>query len=249
MGLFTSAGLKSHQAGAKPTGAAAADASPATVPDWALAPELEAAIDALWARLRRPGPGPSVLAHQAFAITHWEPDEGATTLATALALHAAELHPSCSFCLADFDFFNPGLSQLMGLEAEPGLSNVLCQEAALDGVLAGTRLPNLSVVPAGYPSVGRRIAELEDLCRAVCEQLVARFNYVILDMPLLREHPNSAMWASGLAEAVLVVRAGQARQPAVAQAMRTLRLMRLKITAVALNSREYYVPNWLYART
>src|SRR5438128_1080348 len=171
MGLFTSAILKAHQAASEGHSASAAvhvAGRPAAVSaEWILAPEFETAIDALWTRLRRPGTGPSVLSHQAFALAHWEPDEGATTLAAALAFHAAELHPTCTFCLADFDFFNPGLSSLTGLETEAGLSNVLCQETALEGVLVATCLPNLWIVPAGYPSAGRRAAQLEDRCRSV----------------------------------------------------------------------------------
>jgi Mrp family chromosome partitioning ATPase len=93
------------------------------------------------------------------------------------------------------------------------------------------------------------VSQLFGKCRELLEVLAARFQYVILDMPSLRSHPNFAAWVSGLAQAVLVVRAGQARRPAIAKALGTLDIMRLDVAGLILNAREYHVPRWLYART
>ena len=250
MGLFSAVIQKSQQ----PKGRPGLDAllpprQTVSACELTVADELDRAAGTLWTRLRRPGATPVPLARQVFAFAHWEPQEGATTVAVALALHAARSLPACTFCLVDCDFFTAGLSKLVELDAAPGLSNVLAGDMPLAGALASTQLSNLWLAPVGHPNVGGRVAEFEDRCRAVCEQLTARFNYLVLDLPPLRDHPPFASWATGLAEAVLVVRAGQARQPAVGQAVRTLQLMRLKLSAVALNAREYYVPSWLYERT
>ena len=253
MGLFTAASLKSHQANRTTLEAVAAPAfQPPPVRatcDWTVDAEIENAVDRLWSRLRRGERGSGGLTQQVWAVAHWEPGEGATTIAAALALRAAQVDPVATFCLADCDFFSPRLSALTGLEAEPGLSNVVTGTASLDNALAGTRMPNLFVLPAGNPPLGRRAAEMYERCRDLWEQLALRFNYVLLDLPVLRDYPTFASWTSGLAEALLVVRAGQARQQAVAQAMRTFKIMRLEVAGLVLNAREYYVPKWLYART
>jgi Mrp family chromosome partitioning ATPase len=214
-----------------------------------LSADLETSLDLLWTRLRQQYSVGRPDGHRAFVTAHWAPDEGATTIAAGLAYRAAQLDPTATFCVADFDFFDPALSYLWGLESEVGISNVLCGQAQLDAALAPTRLSNLFVAPAGYPNVGRRVAQLHDRCRELCTMLLARFHYVFLDIPCLREHLNYALWAGGIAESMLVVRAGQARREAVAKALRTLHLMQLPPAAVALNGREYHVPNWLYART
>jgi Mrp family chromosome partitioning ATPase len=259
MGLFSAATMKSQSpdpAGASSVGVFPAAGSarfqplpPVVGGELALSAELEAALDLLWSRLRQHYSVGRPDGHRAFVTAHWAPDEGATTIAAGLAYRAAQLDPTATFCVADFDFFNPALSYLWGLESEVGISNVLVGQAQVDDALAPTRLSNLCVAPAGYPNVGRRVAELHDRCRELCAMLLDRFHYVFLDIPCLREHLNYALWAGGLAESVLVVRAGQARQEAVGKALRTLRLMQLPPAAVVLNGREYHVPNWLYART
>lgn len=253
MGLFTEASLKAHPPDfAGPPSEVSIDApmEPAAVArGLAIAAELESTLDVLWARLRNSRLNTSGTGGQSFVIAHWEPEEGATTLAAALAHRMAQVDPACTFCLVDFDLFGAGLSFLTELEAEPGISNVLLGQAALEETFASTALPNLTIIPAGYPTVGRHVVQLYDRCQELCEILAERFHYVLLDMPCLRKHPNFAFWASGLAQAVLVVRAGQARRPAVAKAIGTLQLMRLDVAGIVLNAREYYVPKWLYTRT
>ena len=150
MGIFAAASIKAQTQKAGPTPEPMLGRPPELKPlpsqavaaGLVVAPALEGAMDLLWARLRGPNIGPNGLTHKAFVLAHWEPDEGATTIAAALATRAAQLDQTCTFCLADFDFFNPGLSFLTGLEADRGLSNVLCSQTALEKVLASTRLPN-----------------------------------------------------------------------------------------------------------
>ena len=253
MGLFSQAILKTHPPDFdEPTEDSLSEGTPvdtATARDMAIATDLESSLDVLWARLRTRSLNRAGTEGQAFAVSHWEPQEGATTLATALAHRAAQVDPACSFCLVDFDLFGAGLSFLCGLEAAPGISNVLLGQASLEETLSSTCLPNLTIIPAGFPTIGRHVAQLYNRCQELCDALADRFHYVILDMPCLRKHPNFAFWASGLAQAVLVVRAGRARRPAVAKAIGTLQLMRLDVAGVVLNAREYYVPRWLYTRT
>ncbi len=253
MGLFSAAISKaSHPVvGAREPAPAltAPHVDVATASDLFNSDDIESALDVLWAQLLQSENGSHGPAGRAIVLAHWDTQEGATTLAAALAHRAAELNPASSFCLADFDFSNSGLSFLTGLEAEIGISNVLIGQASLEESLAGTRLPNLFVLPAGYPSIGRQVTQLHERCHELCDLLTARFSYVFMDIPSLRKHPNFAFWAGDFARAVLVVRAGEARRPAVAKALQILGLMRLNVAAVALNAREFYVPNWLYART
>src|SRR5262245_13103665 len=253
MGLFSDANFRAHQLQADADGAESAIAGTAqpsiATCNAVAAPELENALDLLWGRLRSRGQFSNGSLGQAFCFTHWEPREGATTLALGLAFRAAQVDPTRSFCLADFDLFQSGLSLTTNLEAEPGVSNLLLDQASLDESLCPTAIPNLAILPAGYPAVGRQVPQLYDRCRDLCTILTSRFHYVMLDMPSLRVHPNFGAWASGLAQAVLVVRAGQARRPAIEKALGTLQLMRLDVASLVLNAREYYVPKWLYTRT
>jgi Mrp family chromosome partitioning ATPase len=253
MGLFSEASSKSQhdEFGGVSHEAHHADfgAFPGGSCDARIAPEIENSLDLVWGQLRSRAEFDTRTQGQVLALAHWEPREGATTLALALAFRAATMDPTCTFCIADFDVFQSGLSFMTALEAEPGVSNILLEQSGLEQCLCRTALPNLSILPAGYPAVGRQVTQLFDRSRELCELLAERFHYVVLDMPSMRQHPNFAAWGNGLVQAVLVVRAGQARRPAIAKSLRTLELMRLDVAGLLLNAREYHVPAWLYTRT
>src|SRR5262245_50104306 len=251
MGLFSDANLKAGQAQSeddlsRESAGEFIDNAPASECDVKIAPELENSLDLIWGRVRAQHQFVTATQGRVVALTHWEPREGATTLALALAFRAAQIDATCSFCLAHFDLFQAGLSFTAGLEAAPDISNILLEQTIIEESLCATALPNLSILPSGYPAVGRRVSQLYGRCRELCEVLAARFHYVVLDLPSVRLHPNFAAWASGLAQAVLVVRAGQARRPAIAKALGTLEIMRLDVAGLILNAREYHVPRWLF---
>src|SRR5262245_39710364 len=129
MGLFSDANLKATEAQSddeitlESAGEIFADAADVEC-DVKIAPELENSLDLIWGRVRTQRQFVPGTQGQALALTHWEPREGATTLALALAFRAAQIDATCSFCLADFDLFHAGLSFMTSLEAEPGISNI-----------------------------------------------------------------------------------------------------------------------------
>ncbi len=252
MGLFAQVNSRMDEAecdvSEPPSLAIVPDECAAVARDIAIAQDLENSLDEIWAALRSRQLHDTEAKGQLFALAHWEPHEGATTLAATLAYRAAQADPASTFCLVDFDLFNSALSFLTELDAELGVSNVLLGQATFEESLAATCLENLTIIPAGYPSVGRHVAQLHDRCQELCEILAEQFDYVLLDIPCLRRHPNFAFWASGLSQAVLVARSGQARRPTIAKAIATLKLMRLDVAGIILNAREYHGPAWLHSR-
>jgi len=254
MGLFAKAVSKSKprpsvavaerpSEAAEPGSAAPADRPPLS---WSLAPELEAAADLLWAHVREQA---ARRGRRCVLVAHWAPGEGGSTVAAAMAARAAELNGTARVCLADFDFFQAGLSKLLGLDSAPGLADLVADSIPLELALAPTCWENLDVLPAGQPPLAEAAARHFQLCRQIVEQLSLEFDWLLLDGPPLREHQNCSLWAGELAVSLLVVRAGEARKQAVAKAARILRLMDLPPVALALNRRRYYIPRWLYKRT
>jgi Mrp family chromosome partitioning ATPase len=211
---------------------------PLTAELFAVAPELEAGIDDLWARITATHAAADENVGRILLVAHWTPGEGGTTVAAALACRAAELDPERSFCLVDFDFFNPGLTSLTGLETESGVCNVLAGRDGLESALAPSGTDNLLVMPVGYPNLGRRVHTLADRCRHLVGLLQERFHYVVIDLPQLAAWSRASLWAGGLGQAVLVVRAGQADRATVSNSLRLLRRLRLDVAGIVLNGQD-----------
>src|SRR5262245_29699526 len=106
MGLFSDASEKAHQSQFEdePLTSTGGEfgAMPSSQCDVKIAAELENSLDLVWGRVRANRQFLPGMQGHALAVTHWEPREGATTLALALAFRAAQIDATCSFCLADF---------------------------------------------------------------------------------------------------------------------------------------------------
>src|SRR5262245_3343689 len=131
MGLFSEASLKARESQIEEETLEIAAVDSAQGCDAKVALELENSLDLIWGRLRDRNQSERDMQGQALCLAHWEPQEGATTLAVALAFRAAAVDPTCTFCLVDFDLFQAGLSFLTGLEADPGVSNILLEQTVI----------------------------------------------------------------------------------------------------------------------
>jgi capsular exopolysaccharide synthesis family protein len=121
--------------------------------------------------------------------------------------------------LVDGDFRRPAVHALFGLEASPGLSDLLAGEATLDDVLVYLPDYRLSVVPAGRaPQFPTELLGSSVMRRAV-DALRARFDKVLVDMPAVAPLADVATLAP-LADGVLmVVRSGVTQRPALDEAL------------------------------
>lgn len=196
----------------------------------------EPVVDEIWIRISSAGRAEAAVPQQAYFVAHWAPGDGATTFAAALAVRAASLERDRSFCLVDFDASARGLSRLTRLGSESGICNVLAGSVPVEDALAGSLLPNLLVLPAGSPAPPRPAGLLAQECRNLCEELQRRFNYVVVDMPGLRDHAGQWLWCAGLGKSVHVARAGRSRYDTVARSLETLGGIGLEQLGVVLNA-------------
>ncbi len=144
--------------------------------------------------------------------------DGKSLTAANLALTMAQEFQR-SVLLADTDFRGSSLHSLFGLDASPGLAELLNGDASLDDVMVYMPDYRLTVIPAGQTPPFPTELLGSTAMRRVVDTLRARFDRVLFDMPAVMPLADVGTFAP-LADGVLmVVRAGVTQRPALNQAL------------------------------
>jgi capsular exopolysaccharide synthesis family protein len=168
--------------------------------------------------------------------------EGKTTTASNLAIAFAQ--KGMRVLLVDCDLRRPGLHTLFGVPREPGLSQLLRGEAAVEEVVRVTDVERLTVLPAGpFPSVSATDLLDGGVMRSLIDALAADFDLVILDTPPVLATANAAVLGTQVDGVVLVVRAGQTDRDAARQALQQLAAVGARVVGAVLNDPDARVPH------
>jgi tyrosine-protein kinase Etk/Wzc len=111
--------------------------------------------------------------------------------------------------LVDADLRRGGLHRQFGLEAQPGLADVLGGATSVDDVLKPTGTPRLDLLPAGtLPPNPAELLAGERLQQLIAE-LGRRYQVVIVDTPPILSVADSALVGRHAGVNLLVIRAGE----------------------------------------
>jgi protein-tyrosine kinase len=152
------------------------------------------------------------------------PGEGKTFMSLNLALSVC-LEEDVTVLLIDGDVVNPRMSQVLGLQEQPGLLDVVRDpNLSVASVVLPTAVPGLSFVPAGRPSDNATELLASVRMHQVVVQLASEdpARLVLFDSaPLLLTTESQAL-AQIAGQLLLVVRAGQTSQHLVFEAIETI---------------------------
>ena len=188
---------------------------------------------------------PSDRPSRVFMVTSTNPQEGKTV--TSINLAVAFARQGKRTLLIDGDMRVPSVHTSLTLPSSPGLSEVLAGtvQSTDEGVLQGTEVPNLSVLPCGVQPESPY--ELLDPSRLgpMTAQLREMYDVIVFDTPpVLRT--GDALKISTVAEQTLfVIEAGRTEQRQAAWAKRLLANVGARIAGAVLNravteTEEYY---------
>jgi exopolysaccharide/PEP-CTERM locus tyrosine autokinase len=150
--------------------------------------------------------------------------EGKTFTCINLALSIAA-EKDWRVVLVDADSKNPQLSRMLGVEKYLGFLDVLEDDkVSLGSVLMATSIPRLTVVPVGTCDVHAAELFASARMRRICRELANAEprQVVIFDTSPLLLTTESAVVATHVGQAVLVVKAGSTPQQAVLGAIQKL---------------------------
>lgn len=173
--------------------------------------------------------------------------EGATTVATGLAIAAAE-NQAGQVLLIDGNCHNPRISAAFGMTGEGGLGDLLAGRMDADALVRKTAISDLSVMGTGVMP-GDHIRALEPpKFRGLLEKLASSYQFILVDGPAINPYPESVLYASQVDRVLLVIHAGVSRGPVVAKALAKLSAAGCDKVEVVLNRRTFPIPRTVYKK-
>lgn len=163
--------------------------------------------------------------------------EGKSTTSINLAYTLAE--SGKNVLLVEADMRLPVMASTLRLEDGPGLSHVLAGLSSLnDAVRSGVQLPTLSLLAAG--EIPPNPSELLSSKRMeqVLEALIPAFEYIILDLPPINAVSDGLAVSKLLSGMIVVVRQDYCDQGSLAEAMRRMELLEVKLLGFVMNGAE-----------
>lgn len=173
------------------------------------------------------------------------PKEGVSTVVFHLARLMAK---DRRVLVVDFNVGGPRLHKLFQTDNIKGLSDILHGRKTLDDCLVETGVPNVHLLPCG-PTGHAPLQILGSApIKRVLAELRARYDWVLIDCPPLRKHPETAILASLCDGVVLVVRALKTRRELVKYSQGLLEKAGARQVGVVLNRVKHWIPDFIYRR-
>jgi receptor protein-tyrosine kinase len=170
------------------------------------------------------------------------PADGKTITAVNMA-GALSLKSDAKVLLADTDFRRSTIHTQLGIEVEPGLTDVLSGAASLEEALIRCeQFPNLYIIPAGSPRSNP--SELLDSANwtIICDRLRKMFRYVIADSPPVASVADYELLQAACDGVVLVARPDKTSRMGLFKALEVV--PEAKLIGVVMNC----VPDWFLGR-
>ena len=173
--------------------------------------------------------------NKVIGITSSLPNEGKSTIATALAQLSA--HSGSRVIMVDCDLRNPSLSQELVPNATAGLIDVVTQSASLEEVIWTDPSTKLSFLPVVAKSRLTHTSEIlaSDAVRRLFDRLRGSYDYVIVDLSPLAPVVDVRSTVHLLDSYVLVIEWGKTKIDVVEHALNATRGIYDNLLGVILN--------------
>ncbi|HUW83030.1 MAG TPA: CpsD/CapB family tyrosine-protein kinase [Phycisphaerae bacterium] len=167
--------------------------------------------------------------HRSLAITSSVPAEGKSVTTLNLAFVLAELR-HLSVLVVDGDFRRHSLARLLGVTAEPGLSEMILGKVSMEEARQGTVVENLHFIPAGALGDANAADLLSSPTSAsLFEQFHEQYHYVLIDTPPATTVADVGIIGQLCDGVLLVVRMNHTPEPLVKRAVRFLRANKVNL--------------------
>jgi capsular exopolysaccharide synthesis family protein len=149
--------------------------------------------------------------------------------------------------LIDGDLRRPSVHRLFNLEAQPGLSEILRGEAAIDDAVRAGPVEGLAVLPAGQLDEQTLIALARGGVGPVCEQLKASYEFIVVDSPPVLAVADALLIGQHADGVVFSVLRDVSRLPPIYAAYERLAVLNIRILGAVVNGGESTLYKTAYA--
>jgi tyrosine-protein kinase Etk/Wzc len=176
-------------------------------------------------------------------VTSADSKEGKTLTALNISILIAQMGKKV--LLVDMDLRRGRLHRSLGLEKEPGVTDVLKEGVALRDVIQKTKVENLYLAPAGSSiDDSAELLQSSDLMNMLVE-MQNEYDYIMVDTsPVLRVTDTVIVASQGVGVAVYVARANHTPKPLIRYSLEMLK--DAKVLGLIMNSIEMHKISSLY---
>ena len=129
----------------------------------------------------------------------------------------------------------PRVHEIFAVAQEPGLSNLIVNQAQVDSVVLESSIANLWLLPAGqHPPNPPELLGSERF-KALVERLGSCFEWVIIDSPPVQAVTDATVLATTASGVLFVVGAEMAGRSQAKAAIEQLQVVRAKMVGAVLN--------------
>jgi len=161
------------------------------------------------------------------------PREGKTTSVIYLGTTMAQ--SGQRVLLIDTDMRRPRLHASLGIDREPGLSNLILGDENYDEVIKPTAVPNLFMLPCGPLPPNPAELVMTKRFEAVLAELGQRFDRIILDSPPIQAVTDAVVLSRRTDGVIFVVRASKTTRDELKRTARQIRDVGGAIFGVIVN--------------
>ncbi len=168
-------------------------------------------------------------------VTSPSPGEGKTMVAVNLAVAFAQAGDRV--VLVGGDLRRPHMEEVLDVPQTPGLTAVLIGDVTLpQAIQTAEAVPNLSVLPAGYPPPNPSELLSGERARRLIDVLGQTYDVVVIDCPPVLPVTDSLVLARMADTVLLVTSAGRTSKRSLARAVELLRQVDAPLVGTVLNS-------------
>lgn len=183
-------------------------------------------------------------------ISSPNPQDGKSSVAANLAVVLAQAGNRT--ILIDCDLRKPIQHNIFELDNRRGVTNCLVQKLAVEEAAQKCEVENLTILTSGPlpPNPAELLAS--DRARALWNQLLAEYDYVLIDAPPILAVTDASILASQVDGVLLVISSGSTRTDVARTAKEQLlkanaRIIGVVLNKLKMNSKEYQYYYYYYS--
>ena len=179
-------------------------------------------------------------------VTSTAPSEGKSCVSANLAISLA--HLGMRTLLVDADLRRPQQHRHFGQAAEPGLSNLIVNEAKTSAVVRKTRVPNLSLITAGATPPNPSELLGSGRFARLMEPLGENFDWIVFDTPPVMPIADSLVAAKVVGSVLFVVGSDTTSRRVAKDALEQLAHSGARVVGAVLNKANLRRHPYYYSR-